>query len=137
MERTPESPEYTIAVLTMNPAMNPDVARASLTAFPDHKAMVIVGYASGSTPDWLNPIIQESTAAGTPVFIVSSNYGSDHGIANPSYGVHAAATQAGAIFIEDMNSRNIFPILDSIQEEIDSGKTGLQLAQPVRAKHSI
>ena len=127
--------EYQIAVARMNPAVTADGLRATLGTRPDAEAVVLEGYATGATPECINSVIQEYTDKGIPVFVVSSNYARDTGIEKTSYDSHVKAREAGAIYIQSKNVNHFSDILNAIQDEIDSGKRGAELAQVIETMH--
>ncbi len=127
--------EYQIALIKITPGLTADWLVHILGLYPNARAVLLEGYTTGTTPDRINPIIKQCAEGGIPVFIVSSNFGDKAGIMNKAYDPHKKATEAGAIHIETKNINRIDEIMDAIQDEIDSGKTGQKLAEAVRKKH--
>lgn len=99
------------------------------------KALVLAGFATGTTPNVLNPHIKALTEKGIPVFILSKNPANEHGIRKIKYQVQQDAVEAGAIPLRDPNVNNDVEVLTSIQQAINDGKTGEQLTQAVVEKY--
>lgn len=131
---TPEQPrKLDITLLPATPALiaSPDLTAHFFEAFENtgSKALVITGYASGTTPSILNPFIKGSVERGVPVFVLSNNPGDEKGPQRITYGVHQEAVDAGATILRDVNINRGAEVLYAIQDAIDDGKTGQELAQ--------
>lgn len=131
-EQTPKVPY--IAVLEVNPGLaDSDNARlnfhAHLRANP--KALLLIAYATGGTPESLNPYIQEYTDKGIPVFLLSNNPGDDHGIREITYGVQAEAAEAGAISLKDVNINSLQQVVRAIQDAAKAGLEGENLRKAI------
>lgn len=99
------------------------------------KALILSTFASGTTPGWINPAIQEITQMGIPVFLLSDNKGDRDGIRNPKhYGAQEDSYLAGAIALQKVNVNSGTEVLDAIQDEIDAGKSGATLGEAIRTK---
>lgn len=93
------------------------------------KALVVEGYAAGTTPEALNPFIARTVQRGVPVFVLSNNPGEDHGPQRIKYAVHQQAVDAGATILRGVNINAAEEVANAIQDAIDAGKTGQDLAQ--------
>ncbi len=138
----PSSPRRPgVMVLPVTPILNSnlELTRQIFDAFAktDLKALVLVGYGTGTTPDALNPFILETTQRNVPVFILSSNYGDDHGVRKIKYEPQAKAAESGAIHLRDVNVRNLEEVINTIQGEIDKGIDGQNLAELISQKYGI
>ncbi|MEK7601470.1 MAG: hypothetical protein AAB480_02980 [Patescibacteria group bacterium] len=137
-EQTPEVPY--VAVLEVTPALaSTDGARlnfhAHLRANP--KALLLIAYASGGTPESLNPFIQEYTDRGIPVFLLSNNPADDHGIREITYGVQADAAKAGAVSFKDVNINNFHQVVRTIQDAAKEGLEGEDLKKAIIAQFGM
>lgn len=120
----------------VTPGMNPESLTA-LASMKEIKAMVLVTYATGTTPETLNGAIQEVTQKGIPVFLLSSNSGDPAGILNDTnYEPQAQSKKAGAIALQKVNIKHIQQVLDAIQAEIDAKKKGPELGEAIRTKYA-
>lgn len=94
-------------------------------------AIVIITFANGGAPDRLAPFIKSQTQKGVPVFLLASNFGTDHGIIRRWDQTQVNLAKAGAIEIEKINVNNQQELLKAIQEEISHGKKGSELGLAV------
>jgi len=79
-------------------------------------AVVLVGYACGTTPENLNPFINRVTNGGVPVFIISGEDSGSGGIQKLTYETQVAAVEAGATPIRDVDSTRMVEVIDYIRE---------------------
>lgn len=98
------------------------------------KAVILIAYATGTTPEILNPVIKKLTELGTPVFLLSNNPKDSHGILKIVYAVQTESAQAGAIALQKVNINNLQEVLDAIQDELDRGKRGAELGEIIKQK---
>lgn len=98
-------------------------------------AIILVSYATGTTPQRLSRVISQRTASAVPVFHISDNIGGDHGILGVVYGTQTASASAGAIRIEKVNVSSLDLVLAAIQDELDAGKSCRELAEEVRQRY--
>ncbi|MBI4994063.1 hypothetical protein HZC21_00240 [Candidatus Peregrinibacteria bacterium] len=98
------------------------------------KAIILIAYATGTTPDILNPVIKKLTESGTPVFLLSNNPKNSHGILRTVYAVQERSAQAGAIALQKVNINNLQEVLNAIQDELNKGKKGAELGEIIRLK---
>lgn len=134
--------------VSAQPLPTPDVANFKVTPGQDpqltadifriigtkSKALVLTGFATGTTPSSLNPHIRDLTQKGIPVFILSNNPMDHHGIGQIKYEVQQEAVEAGGIPLRNPNVTNDEEVTTSIQEAINEGKTGPELAQAMIEK---
>ncbi len=122
-----------VAFLPATPALmgNPGLTAEFFDAIENagSKALVIEGFASGTTPEVLNPHIARAVGRGVPVFILSNNPGEDHGPQRIKYAVHQEAVNAGATVLRDVNVNAAEEVANAIQDAIDAGQTGHELAR--------
>jgi|GEM_PF-3317859 len=97
----------------------------------DADAVVFVVYATGTSPDRLNPAIQKKTESGTPVFLVSNNPGDNHGIIKLAYETQVNSQAAGAFHIAKVNVNQLAEINEVIQKEFAKGLRGNELGVAV------
>lgn len=95
------------------------------------KAVVITGYASGTTPEVINPFIARTVQRGVPVFVISNNPAEDQGPRRIKYAVHQEAVDAGATILRGVNINAIEELASAIQDAIDAGKTGPDLTRAI------
>src|SRR5579871_3470413 len=100
----------------------------------ESKALVLIGFATGTTPTALNPFIKRTVDRGVPVFILSNNPGEESGPKRIVYGVQQDAVEAGASPLRDVNVNHLPEVLGAIQAEIDSGKFGQELSEAILEK---
>ncbi|MFH0820373.1 MAG: hypothetical protein V1908_01220 [Candidatus Peregrinibacteria bacterium] len=135
MKKAPlESPQrmYDTTVISVGPGITAGLLE-HCTAVA--KAVILVTYASGTTPGCLNPVIRARVLAGVPVFLVANNPKNDNGIINSRrYATQVSALEAGAIPIEKVNVNRIEDVLSAIQDGLDAGQTGMELGETVRVK---
>jgi len=126
-----------VAVLTVNPALAvPSDARLNFDAHlrGNPKALVLLAYATGGTPETLNPFIKEYIEKGIPVFLLSTNYASDKGIQKVEYGPNVEAARTGAIPLRDVNSNHVLEVVAAIQEASRQGLAGDELRDAIIVK---
>lgn len=99
-------------------------------------AIIMIVFATGTSPERLNDVIKKRTSEGTPVFFVSKNPGDNHGILKITYGTQEKAKEAGAISLEKVNVNNLDLIISAIQVEFKKGKRGTELGEIIREKFS-
>lgn len=73
----------------------------------DAKAITLVVFASGCSPDRLSEVIERKALSGVPVFLVSDNPADKAGIKKITYGAQMGALNAGAIPIQKVNVREL------------------------------
>lgn len=128
--------EQDISIVMVTPGMNPE-SLTELASRKEIKAIVLVAYATGTTPQTLNEAIQEVTRKGIPVFLLSNNPADPAGILNDiSYMTQAKSKEAGAIALQKVNIKHIQQVLDAIQAEIDTKKKGAELGEAIRVKYA-
>jgi L-asparaginase/Glu-tRNA(Gln) amidotransferase subunit D len=124
-----------IGFLTATPVLGSNLALTEhmFKAFEDtgSKAIVITGFATGTTPSALNPFIAQTVERGVPVFILSDNSADIGGPDRIVYGVQEEAVQAGATPLKDINVNNRDELAEAIQDAIDKGKAGAELRQVI------
>lgn len=135
-EGQPVSHYSDIGVININPALtsNLPLTIKMFRGFVDAgaKAIVLDAYATGTTPEVLNPLIAEfAKEKGVPVFVVSRNPGDKHGIQRIVYTVQEEAQNAGATPLRDVNINDADAILSAIQTAIDKGFTGEKLVEEI------
>ena len=122
-----------IAILPTTPALAGNLAITAeffdAMEQADSKALIIEGYAAGTTPVALNPFITSTVQRGVPVFILSNNPAEDHGPQRIKYATHQEAVDAGATILRGVNINGMEEVANAIQDAIDEGKTGQDLAQ--------
>ncbi|OGE19653.1 hypothetical protein A3J19_02000 [Candidatus Daviesbacteria bacterium RIFCSPLOWO2_02_FULL_41_8] len=91
------------------------------------KAMILLVDATGGSKDILNPFIKEAVDEGTPVFLLSKNYGRNTGIQKVAYGTQSDAVEAGATPLRDINVNSTLEVVNVIQAAVDQGLTGSEL----------
>lgn len=91
------------------------------------KALILLSNASGTTPETLNPFIEEFVGKDIPVFLLSRNYARETGIQKITYGAQAEAVKAGAIPLKDVNVNGTLRVVDAIQKAASEGLNGKRL----------
>jgi len=89
-----EKPEVNIGLVSATPLLTPEQFEAMTSG---SEAIILIAYATGTTPERLNSAIKTKVDSGIPVFLLSSNSADDHGILKTTYDVQAKSAQAGAI----------------------------------------
>ena len=128
-EKQREYPD--IGVVFITPVMIPERLEHVIH---NTKAVILIAFATGTTPEILNPAIKKLTESGVPVFLLSNNPGDSHGILRTRYGVQERSAQAGAIALQKVNINNLAEVLDAIQDELDKDKRGAELGETIRQK---
>lgn len=132
-----EPRELDIAFLPATPALigNLDLTAQFFDAIEAEgsKALIVTGYATGTTPGALNPFITRTVERGVPVFVLSDNAGEDQGPQKIKYTAQQEAVDAGATILRDVNVNAGEEVAYAIQDAIDEGKTGEDLAQALIA----
>ncbi len=127
--------EAKIGSLVVNPALQPKFLE---DATQGADAFILIGYASGGTPEILNDVIRKRTTEGVPIFIVSDNRKNDHGILNPrKYDVQAKSLDAGAIPIQSINVNKIVELAAAIKKAFAEGKRGTELGKAIQQQFSL
>ena len=98
-------------------------------------AIVILGYACGTTPEIINPSIKRITDKDIPVFIVSGEWIPDGSIENLTYPSQISAVEAGATPLKNANRSLVGEVRESIQILYDEGVMGDDLAHLVVAHY--
>lgn len=125
------TPKAKIALLRVAPGMSPE----QLEEFTRNSdAVILVVYATGTSPESLNSAIKKRTEEGIPVFLVSNNPGDIYGIVKIIYEPQVKSKDAGAIPLEKVNINNIDTINAAIEEEFSKGKSGAELGEAIREK---
>ena len=119
-----------IAVINAEPTLT---AERFVAQTKNVQVIILIAYASGTTPEWLNTAIKSRIDSGIPIFLVSRNPGDTHGILNArKYAPQTASLEAGAIALQSVNVNNLQEILNAVQDELDSGKRGQELARRIK-----
>jgi hypothetical protein len=95
------------------------------------QAMILLGAATGTTPDSLNEYIREFTTLGIPVFVLSKNYGRRTGVQETGYESQQNAKEAGAVFLKEVNIYATMKVVQAIQTSIQNGHRGKDLVGEV------
>lgn len=138
-EKAPKEvlPLNDVAVIDVNPGLAiPESARVLFDLYLKNnpKAIVLSTYASGALPDSFTPLIEECKAKEISVFVVSGNYGTDHGIQSIKYEAQLGAVKAGAIPLKDVNVKHLPGVAQAIQSSVNQGLRGKELNQAVVEK---
>jgi L-asparaginase/Glu-tRNA(Gln) amidotransferase subunit D len=97
-------------------------------------AVVLVGYACGTTPENLNPFINRVVKGGVPVFIVSGE-GAGGSIPKLTYETQVAAVEAGATPLRDADSTRMVEVVEHIRGIFHRGLRGQVLVDLVIAEY--
>lgn len=101
-------------------------------------AVVLISFATGSTPRIIAPAIKKLVDSGCPVFLLSDNRGDDHGILNDSkYEAQIPARDAGAISLQSVNIKHLNEVLAFINGQVRKGAKGEVLAQIVKTHYAL
>ncbi len=92
------------------------------------KAIILIGYATGTTPDRLLSIIKKRVENGVPVIILADNHGDIHGIPQLKYAAGSGALEVGAVLLQKINVRYAKMLKEDILKALDEGKQGTDLA---------
>jgi len=127
-----------VAFLQCTPLLNDGATTESffgLLEGSEAKALVIIGYASGSIPRILNPYITKTVERGVPAFVLSDNKANDTGPQEIKYIGQKESVESGATILKDVNINHIVDVAVSIQGAIDEGMSGTELTQAVIEKY--
>jgi len=91
------------------------------------RAVVLVNYATGTTPEWLAPVIKKLTENGVPVFLVADCPGDQAGITKIGYEACTPALDAGAKPIEKVNVRDVGLVKQAVRDSAET-MSGQELA---------
>ena len=125
------APKARIRLIQVTPFTTPE----QLEEFTeDMDVMVLIVFATGTSPTRLNDVIKKRTGEGIPVLLVSNNPGDKHGIMKITYEVQSLSLEAGAIPLEKVNINNLEEIQETIQVEFAKGKKGTELGEAIRER---
>jgi L-asparaginase/Glu-tRNA(Gln) amidotransferase subunit D len=123
----------TVEVLTVTPALASNESRAGslfdVVAESGAAALILIGYATGTTPTVLNPAIKRTVEKDVPVFILSDNKGENRGPQRLVYETQVKAVSAGATPLRDVNVNHIAEVIARIKEGAQLGKGGQELTE--------
>ena len=126
---------FHIRLITITPFLTPEMARS---AAKSADVIILETYPSGATPSDLRDFVEENVRAGTPVFLVSTNIGDEHGILNPNrYETTSKVLQAGAVPIEKINAKDVGALQSFIQKCLAEGIRGAALSEKVKNEFSF
>ncbi len=80
------------------------------------KAVVLVNYATGTTPVWLAPVIKQLVDNNVPVFLVPDCPGDEAGMISVKYAACIPALEAGATPIEKVNVKEIDLVKEAVRD---------------------
>jgi len=126
-------------VSVLHTSMGMTAPELAQSAFRAHvgtgvKALIIVGTANGTVHKALFPLIRETTERNVPIFVLSDNPSDDYGVKALKYEPQMKVADAGATPLRDVNIKKIAEVVQTIQAEINQGKTGQQLNEAVIEK---
>ena len=121
-------PDVDIWVEVMVPGSSALERLDKVVDFSELNAIIIIAYASGATPDRLNPWIKRIVKRGVPVFIVSDNVGENHGIQRLKYATQTAPVEAGATPLRNANVNHLAEVIYVIRQAVHARKEGKELA---------
>lgn len=98
-------------------------------------AVVLVGYACGTTPESLNPFINRVVKGGVPVFIISGEGTGSGGIPKLTYETQVAAVEAGATPLRDADSTRMVEVVEHIRGIFHEGLRDQVLVDSVIAEY--
>lgn len=120
-----QSAKGKVCIINIFPGMKPEYLEANAQ---DLQAVILIGFATGCTPEYINPAISALTKKGVVCFLVSDNVKDNHGIYGLKYHSHESAIKAGIIPIQRVNINGIEELYNEVQKAIDEGKQGKELA---------
>lgn len=126
-----EKPIAKTAIVDSTPLLTPEQFEAFTT---NTDAIVLLTYATGTTPERLNGVIKAKVDSGIPLFLLSKNPGDEAGIVRVVYDTLAKAIEAGAIPLEKVNSNDGAVVLATIQNFYDQGLRGEALGVAVQQR---
>ncbi len=131
-----DSPDLSrIAVLPVTPltGANLELTQAFFKAAigAGAKAILLIGYATGTTPGAINPLVKDTVESGIPIFVLSNNKGDDKGPQRITYGSQQDAVDAGITPLRDVNINHIEEVMATIDGMIADDVAGAELAQAV------
>ncbi len=118
----------TIGVFTCHPGVT---AEQFLVRSQDVEVIIVIGYASGTTPDRLAPAIAQRIDESIPVIILSNNPGDEYGIVRLRYAAGQAALAAGAKLLQKVNVRHLDTVLEAINIAHAQGLRAQALAEAI------
>lgn len=131
MKHKETEPRYDIPVISCFPGLMPEkVAENTENA----GAVILISFATGTTPTNLDPVIAKRTREGIPIFLLSDNKKEDHGIPRSNYGTQKDSAKAGAIALQKVNVNNLSEVMEAIKEELAAGKKGAELGEAIKQR---
>lgn len=103
----------------------------------DKDAVILIAYASGTTPDRLLPAIKNIIDSGKAVILISNNPGDSMGVVHMQYAAGSGALAAGAVLLQKANINHLAEVEKSIIDAIRKGKKGRELAQYIKDQYSF
>lgn len=125
----PESLRGEVYVLMCHPGMKPEAVEKVTRGVG---AWVIVTYATGTTPDFLAPIVERRVQEGTSVILLANNPGDPEGPARLVYEAGQGALRAGGLLLSKVNVNHFDEVIHVIQEALGRGVRGEALTAYLR-----
>lgn len=98
-------------------------------------AIVLIGFATGTTPDRLEPVIRKRVESGVPVIILSNNPADPAGPSRLKYKAGQVNLKAGAIVLQKVNINHLEEVLAVLRESLSKGVRGAELIQLMKDRY--
>ncbi|PIQ77132.1 hypothetical protein COV82_06055 [Candidatus Peregrinibacteria bacterium CG11_big_fil_rev_8_21_14_0_20_46_8] len=120
-----EMERSSVAVVRASPALTAEHFDVMTTRA---EAIILIGFATGTTPDRLEPVIKKRVQSGVPVFILAANYAENNGPYRLAYAAGQGNLSAGAVLLQKININSTVFLCEIIKDAIEDGKRGQELA---------
>jgi hypothetical protein len=101
------------------------------------RVVVLIAFASGTTPDILAPIIKKRINEKIPVIILTNNPGDSHGPLRLLYEAGQNALRNGAVILQTVNVNDCAEIVTELKLKLTEGISGKDLIEYMRLKYSF
>ena len=128
-----ENNEPRIGVLRCTPSLTPEQL-SNHTEGMD--VVVLIAFATGTTPDRLAPIIKKRIEEGVPVILLTDNPADPAGPSRLAYSAGQSALEAGAILLQKANVNHTEEVIKTVQEAFREGLCGTELSEHIQEIYS-
>lgn len=124
----PESEKSSTIALNWFPGMSTEILERAATKV---HTLILMGTAAGGFNKEFITVLKTIVDAGTPVFVLTDNLGSGHGVVVINDQPQVDAIEAGVTYLERPNISDLNDLVANIENALDQGLKGKDLAQSI------
>ena len=128
-----EKTEPEIGILECTPFLTPEQLSAYTKGMD---AVILIAFATGTTPDRLAPVIKERVAEGTPIILLTNNPADSAGPFRLAYAAGQSALEAGAVLLQKVNVNHAGEVKEAIKKAFAGGLRGHELSEYIQNLYS-